>query len=141
MAKMIQSSGNVFKDLGRSDAQAANLRVRAELMLAIERYVKAQGWTQTEAAKHFGVPQPRISNLMRGKINDFTIDTLVNFLASVGQRITLAPDTNNNKNDYDPAIDEMADKLGDVLDLLPRLKQRYRSKPIPKKPAKRTAKR
>ncbi len=139
MAKMTPSSGNVFKDLGRSDTQAENLRVRAELMLAIERYIKAQGWTQTEAANHFGIPQPRISNLMRGKINDFTIDTLVNLLASVGQRVTLAADTNTH--DYDPAIDEMADKLGDVLDLLPRLKQRYRSKPIPKKPANRAAKR
>jgi predicted XRE-type DNA-binding protein len=136
MAKMTPSSGNVFKDFGRTDAQAENLRVRAELMLAIECYIKAQGWTQTEAAKHFGVPQPRISNLMRGKINDFTIDTLVNLLASVDQRVTLAADANNN-NDHDPAIDEIADKLGDVLDLLPRLKQRYRSRPIPKKPAKR----
>ena len=139
MAKMTKSSGNVFKDLGRTDAQAENLRVRAELMLAIERHIKAQGWTQTEAAKHFGVPQPRISNLMRGKINDFTIDTLVNLLASVGQRVALEPDTRNN-NDYDPAIDEMADKLGDVLDLLPRLRQRYQ-RSATKKPAKRVEKR
>ncbi len=125
MTKMTKSTGNVFKDLGRSEAQAENLRVRAELMLAIERHIKAQGWTQTQAAKHFKVPQPRISNLMRGKINDFTIDTLVNMLGCVGQRVSLAAES--LQDDYDPAIDEMADKLGDVLDLLPRLKQRYQS--------------
>ena len=83
---MQKSSGNVFKDLGFSSEQSANLLVRAELMLEIEKYIKRERLTQTEAAKQLGVTQPKISNLLNGKIDTFTIDKLVNMLARVGRK-------------------------------------------------------
>lgn len=87
--KMTRSSGNVFRDLGFGSAEAENLRLRAELMVEIKNLIAAKGLTQAQAAKLFEVSQPRISDLMRGKINLFTIDMLVNMLARGGRRVVL----------------------------------------------------
>jgi predicted XRE-type DNA-binding protein len=65
-------------------AQAANMKHRSALMMAISEHIKAKGLNQTEAAKLFAVSQPRISDLMRGKIGMFSIDTLVAMLAAAG---------------------------------------------------------
>ena len=65
-------------------AQAANMKHRSTLMMAISEHVKTKGLNQTEAAKLFAVSQPRISDLMRGKIGMFSIDTLVAMLAAAG---------------------------------------------------------
>lgn len=82
--KMTKSSGNVFKDIGFEREEAENLRVRAELMSEIEKYIRRKGMTQTEAAKKLGVTQPRISDLMRGKIDVFSVDSLVTMLGQIG---------------------------------------------------------
>jgi predicted XRE-type DNA-binding protein len=84
-----RSSGNVFADLGFAPQEAENLRVRAELMMAIKSYIKAQQWTQQEAARRFGVAQPRISEIFQGKIGLFTVDKLIKMLAQVGQQVSL----------------------------------------------------
>ncbi len=69
--------------------KTANLRVRADLMQRIRDYITQQNLTQAQAAQQFGVPQPRISEIVQGKVELFTIDKLINLLAQVGQDIEL----------------------------------------------------
>lgn len=86
---MHRSSGNVFSDLGFGAAEAEHLRIRSDLMIAVRRVIESRKLTQVEAAKLFGVTQPRISNLMRGRIELFSIDTLVDMLAVAGVPVKL----------------------------------------------------
>ena len=83
------SSGNIFRDLGFSPGEAENLKLRADLMLRLEQVIRDRGLTQTQAAKLFGVTQPRVSDLVRGKIGLFSIDALVNMLERAGIRVKL----------------------------------------------------
>lgn len=87
MIKITKSSGNVFKDLGASAEEAEQKRIRAELMLAIERHIHTNNLTQGQAAKLFGVTQPRISDLMRGKFHLFSTDALIAMLAHAGLKV------------------------------------------------------
>lgn len=87
--KMTRSSGNVFADLGFDKETAENLRIRADLMIELRDIIKRKGLTQAQAAKLFGVSQPRISDLVRGKIALFTIDMLVNMLARAGKKVVM----------------------------------------------------
>ena len=64
---------NVLVDLGFDVEEAANLKIRADLMLDLRRYIQDRGWTQVEAAAFFGETQPRISNVMKGEINGLTV--------------------------------------------------------------------
>lgn len=68
---------------------AANMRVRANLMIEVQRYVKESKLTQAEAAKHLGITQPRLNDLLRGRIDKFSVDALVNMLARMGKQVTL----------------------------------------------------
>lgn len=79
--------GNVFLDIGFGPDQAANLLVRADLMMKIEGVIKTRRLKQKDAATLFGVSQPRISDLLRGQIDAFTIDSLVNMLGNAGMRV------------------------------------------------------
>lgn len=67
--------------------EAENLKVRAALMAELSAYIEQAGLTQAQAARHFGVTQPRISDLVRGKIDLFSIDTLVNMLSAAGLQL------------------------------------------------------
>lgn len=87
--RMIRSSGNVFRDLGFSPAEAEHLRIRSTLMVELRRVLARRGLTQAQAARLLGVTQPRISDLARGKIDRFSIDTLVDLLARAGVRVRL----------------------------------------------------
>ncbi len=80
---------SVWDAIEESPAKAENLKLRSSLMLALKRHIEREGLSQTEAAKVFGVTQPRISDLMRGKIHLFGLDMLVNMLAAAGLRVTL----------------------------------------------------
>lgn len=62
---------------------------RAELMIAVQRYVEASGETQAQAAKHLGLTQPRLNDLLRGRIEKFSLDALVNMLARVGRQVAV----------------------------------------------------
>ncbi|MBA3726419.1 MAG: XRE family transcriptional regulator [Armatimonadetes bacterium] len=84
-----RGSGNVFTDVGFPPAEAAHLLIRTDLMLQIERVLKAQRLTQAKAAKVLGVTQPRVSDLVRGRVDLFSIDTLVEMLARLGVSVTL----------------------------------------------------
>lgn len=85
--KIERSSGNVFEDLGFSAGEAENLQLRAQLMSKIRAI--ARGMTQAEAAKRLGVTQPRLNDVLRGKIDKFSLDALVNMLAAAGMRVEL----------------------------------------------------
>jgi predicted XRE-type DNA-binding protein len=88
--KITRSRGNVFEDLGFSAEEAANLKVRSSLMGKIRAIIERENLTQAKAAKLFGVTQPRISDLVRGKIELFSIDALVNMLGSAGRTIKIS---------------------------------------------------
>jgi predicted XRE-type DNA-binding protein len=68
---------------------ATNMKLRSELMIALKDYVTRAGMSQAQAARLFGVTQPRVSDLMRGKINLFALDALVNMATAAGLRIEL----------------------------------------------------
>jgi phage-related protein/predicted XRE-type DNA-binding protein len=70
--------------------EAENFKIRAALMAELAAYIERAGLTQTQAARRFGVTQPRISDLVRGKIDLFSIDTLVNMLTAAGLHLDLA---------------------------------------------------
>jgi predicted XRE-type DNA-binding protein len=78
---------NVFTDCGFSPAEAENLRIRAKMMMALTSYIQKRKITQSRAARVMGVSQPRISDLVRGKIGLFTIDTLVNMVTAAGLKV------------------------------------------------------
>lgn len=81
--------GNVFEDLGFEPREAENLKIRSALMIEIHRIVEEGGLRQTDAAELFGTTQPRVSDVMRGKIDEFTIDSLVNMLSHAGVHVEL----------------------------------------------------
>ena len=83
------AGGNVFRDLGFPPAEAENLKIRSDLMTALQQLMTERGLTQVQAARLFGVSQPRVSDLKRDKIDRFTIDTLINMLACAGVRVRL----------------------------------------------------
>ncbi|MEP6573994.1 MAG: XRE family transcriptional regulator [Gemmatimonadota bacterium] len=87
--KMQRTTGNVFKDLGFAPEEAEHLKVRAELMIQLTKVLERRGLTQAQAAKLLGVSQPRISDLIRGKIDRFSIDTLVEMLGHAGACVRL----------------------------------------------------
>jgi predicted XRE-type DNA-binding protein len=87
--KIQRGSGNVFRDIGFSPEESQNLQLRSDLMSKIERFVKRSGMTQTEAARALGVGQPRLNDLLRGKIDKFSLDALVNMLGHAGMRVEL----------------------------------------------------
>ncbi len=91
--KVTRSSGNVFRDLGFSPDEAEYLKVRAELMVNLQKVITARGLKQVEAAELLGVTQPRVSDLMRGRIDLFSIDTLIDMLArlEIRAKIVLQP--------------------------------------------------
>ena len=76
-----RSTSNVFVDIGFPPHEAQNLRVRADLMIELIRIVRSLKLTQATASKLFGVSQPRVSDLMTGKIDRFSIDALVEMLS------------------------------------------------------------
>jgi predicted XRE-type DNA-binding protein len=86
--KIQASSGNVFTDLGFSAEEAENLKVRSDLMIELTKLIEARGLTQAAAAKLLGVTQPRISDLVRGKIDRFSVDSLVEMLGHAGASVS-----------------------------------------------------
>jgi predicted XRE-type DNA-binding protein len=88
-AKLRRSSGNVFRDLGFPRVEAENLRIRSELMAHVAKLIERKGLTQTAAARLLGVSQPRVSDLVRGRIELFSIDMLVNMLAKARVRVAV----------------------------------------------------
>lgn len=80
---------NVWDAIEDTTAAAENLKVRAVLMAELAAHIERSGLTQAQAAHLFAVTQPRISDLVRGRIDLFSIDTLVNMLTAAGLRLDL----------------------------------------------------
>jgi len=87
--KITRSSGNVFSDLGFPSEEAEYLKIRSSLMIHLRKTIEAKGMKQAEAARLLGVTQPRVSDLYKGKIHLFSIDTLVDMLGRAGVHIKL----------------------------------------------------
>jgi predicted XRE-type DNA-binding protein len=82
-----ETYASVWDAIADTPGQAANLRARAELMRQIEAIVKGKGWTQAEAASHCGVTQPRMNDLLRGRVSRFSLDALVNISTALGYKV------------------------------------------------------
>jgi len=80
----------VFRDLAFSAEEAEHLRVRADLMVELDKVITRRGLTQQQAAKIMGVTQPRVSDLLRGRIDLFSVDTLIDMLARLGIIVRLS---------------------------------------------------
>lgn len=87
--KVSRSSGNVFRDLGFPPAEAEHLLVRSDLMIRVQKLIASRRLKQAEAAKILGVTQPRVSDLLRGRIDLFSTDALIDMLARLGVRVRL----------------------------------------------------
>lgn len=87
MSNVVIGKNNVFEDLGFEPEEAANLKIRADLIIDIQEFIQSQNWTQAEAAIFFKETQPRISNLMNGDIDRFSIDKLVQMLNRAGLNV------------------------------------------------------
>jgi predicted XRE-type DNA-binding protein len=85
--KKRQRFTSVWDALAGTREEAANLTARTDLMIQIAQIVKQKGWTQAEAAEQCGVSQPRMNDLIRGRIARFSIDALVNIAAALGRRV------------------------------------------------------
>lgn len=86
---MVVGTDNVFRDLGFPEDKAQNLMLRADLMIAIQRYLRRSGLSQTEAARKLGITQPRLSDLFRHRIERFSLDALVNLAAKAGLSVQI----------------------------------------------------
>ncbi|MEJ1355411.1 MAG: XRE family transcriptional regulator [Candidatus Sedimenticola sp. (ex Thyasira tokunagai)] len=86
MSKRFKS---VFDAIADTPEEALNMKLRAELVTEIRGKIEANGWSQREAAEHLGITQPRVSDMLRGKLSKFSLDSLVNMLASVGGDVKL----------------------------------------------------
>ncbi len=85
--KITPSSGNVFRDLGFSREEAEHLLIRSDLMIALQKALERRALKQADAAKVLGVTQPRVSDLLRGRIDLFSTDALIDMLARLGIRV------------------------------------------------------
>ena len=95
--KITRSSGNVFSDLGFPSEEAEYLKIRSTLMIHLRKTIEAKGMKQAEATKLLGVTQPRVSDLYKGKIHLFSIDTLVDMLSRAGIHIKLVVGSSKRK--------------------------------------------
>ncbi len=87
--KAIKGSGNIFEDLGFDAQEAQNLLLRSQTMIALVHWFNASDLTQVQAAKMLGITQPRFNQLLKGKIEIFSLDALVNMATRAGMRVGL----------------------------------------------------
>ena len=80
---------SVWDAIEDTHAEAENMKIRSFLMMTLKGHIERTGMTQAEAARLFGVTQPRISDLMRGKVNLFGLDALVNMASSAGLHVEI----------------------------------------------------
>ena len=87
--RVTPSTGNIFRDLGFSKEESEHLLVRADLLIQVQKAVASRGLKQAEAARVLRVTQPRVSDLLRGRIDLFSTDTLIDMLARLGVGVRL----------------------------------------------------
>ena len=108
MMKVTESCGNVFADIGLPDAE--ELRAKADLMIAVTRIIRERQLTQTQAAAIVGVSQPKISALLRGRMEGFSIERLIRLLAALGYEVVVQvrPAERLQRRENEPAVDVAA---------------------------------
>lgn len=84
-----QRHASVWDAIEDTPAEVANMKLRSELMIALKNHIAGTQMSQAQAAKLFGVTQPRVSDLMRGKINLFGLDALVNMASAAGLHVEM----------------------------------------------------
>jgi predicted XRE-type DNA-binding protein len=89
MKKLEKTYASVWDALADTPEQAANLQARADLMRQIAELIQGEGWKQVEAAERCGVTQPRINDLLRGRVSRFSLDALVNIATALGRRVNV----------------------------------------------------
>jgi predicted XRE-type DNA-binding protein len=96
--RVTPSTGNVFRDLGFSKEESEHLLVRADLLIQVQKTITSKRLTQAEAATMLRVTQPRVSDLLRGRIDLFSTDALIDMLArlGIGVRLLLKPSKPRN---------------------------------------------
>ncbi|OGB91991.1 MAG: hypothetical protein A3H39_19260 [candidate division NC10 bacterium RIFCSPLOWO2_02_FULL_66_22] len=87
--KVARSSGNVFRDLGFPPEEAQHLKIRSDLLIQLQKLIASRGLKQSETAKILRVTQPRVSDLLRGRIDLFSTDVLIDMLSRFGVRVKL----------------------------------------------------
>ena len=87
--RVTPSTGNVFRDLGFSNEESEHLLVRADLLIQLQKAVASKGLKQADAARVLRVTQPRVSDLLRGRIDLFSTDALIDMLARLGVGVRL----------------------------------------------------
>jgi predicted XRE-type DNA-binding protein len=87
--KTVRGIGNVFRDLGFREPEARNLALRSEIMIRIEEFVERSRMTHARAAARLGLTQPRLNALLKGKIDQFSLDALVNAATRAGLQVDL----------------------------------------------------
>lgn len=100
------STGDVFRDLGFSAVESEDLRLRSDLIIELQRQIACLGRSQTEIAKLLGITQPRVSNLAKGRLDLFSLDTLVEMLDKLGNRVDV---TVRAKDSAEPSIPLVVD--------------------------------
>lgn len=81
---------SVWDAIEEDSVKSANLKLRSELMMEVSEYVKQSGFTQSQAAEKLGTTQPRLNDVLKGKIEKCTVDRLVNMLSAVGYKVNLS---------------------------------------------------
>jgi len=91
--KVTPSTGNVFRDLAFSKEESEHLLVRADLLIQLQKAIVSKGLKQAEVARVLRVTQPRVSDLLRGRIDLFSTDALIDMLArlGIGVRLVVKP--------------------------------------------------
>lgn len=85
----VRSSENIFEDLGFKGEEAAVLKIKADLMIEIERTMKTLGLSQARAAQLMGVPRPRLNRLLHGRFDGISIDKMIQMLERTGRHVTV----------------------------------------------------
>ncbi len=83
----VESFDNIWDAIADTAGESANIQAKAALMRQIVAIVKKNDWKQVEAAQHCGITQPRLNDMLRGRISRFSLDALVNIAAAIGQRV------------------------------------------------------
>ena len=95
--RVTSSTGNVFRDLGFSKEESEHLLIRADLLIQVQKAIVSRRLKQAEAAKILRVTQPRVSDLLRGRIDLFSTDSLIDMLARLGVEVRLVVKTPRTK--------------------------------------------
>ena len=95
--KVTPSTGNIFRDLGFSKEESEHLLVRADLLIQLQKAIESRQFKQAEAAKILRVTQPRVSDLLRGRIDLFSTDSLIDMLARLGVGVRMVVKTPRSK--------------------------------------------